>query len=337
MSTVMPSAAASAALSTAPSHADSALWAICRRTLDRLLEAAQAGLVPATVWAAVEHLETWRRSRPERWRELVAEVCRTHPFWALMQQCPMTARASTKPRGYAGDAVMLDYIYDRRLPVAEPLKPQAEMVFRTLVECSVCGSVDYRRHVIAELVDRVAAERSAAGAGPVDVLSLACGHARELDLMKSVGNGGVRRFVACDQDPESLATLAQRHAGGPVQTQPLAVRDFIAGREAVSALGSFDVVYSAGLYDYLDQRLATRLTAALFERVAPGGELLLANFHVHNRGVGFMEAMMDWWLVYRDDAQMRGLADDIDGAQIAGAELFHDPFGNVVYLRLTRR
>ena len=321
----------------APSAADISLWASCRRTLDALLVAAQAGLVPSAVWSVIEQLETWRRMRPERWRDLVHEVCRTHPLWALMQQCPMTARAHEKPRGYAGDAVMLDYIYDRRQPLRDALPAQAELVFRTVVESATCGSVDYRRHVIAAAVDRIAADRAQLGLGPVAVLSLACGHARELDFVRALHDGSLSRFVACDQDAQSLATLKQRYATGPVQTMPLAVRDFIGGRDAVQALGQFDLVYSAGLYDYLDQRLATRLTAALFERVTPGGELLLANFHTQNRGTGYMEAFMDWWLVYRDDAEMRGLCGDIDAGLLAGVDLFHDPFGNVAYLRLIRK
>jgi extracellular factor (EF) 3-hydroxypalmitic acid methyl ester biosynthesis protein len=332
-----PLPTADAAASQVQSPADRTLWASCRRTLDELLAAAHAGFLPSSVWAVIEHMEMWRRARPERWRDLVHEVCRTHPFWALMQQCPMTARAHDKPRGYAGDAVMLDFIYDRRKPMLEPLPQQGEQVFRTLVESATCGSVDYRRHVIAGAIDRIAADRAALGLGPAAVLSLACGHARELDLVRSLKDGSLGRFVACDQDPESLATLKDRYREGPVRTHPLAVRDFIAGRDAVHALGQFDLVYSAGLYDYLDQRLAARLTAVLFERVAPGGELLVANFHAQHRGTGYMEAFMDWWLIYRDDEEMRALCADIDGHQVAGVDLFHDPFGNVAYLRLTRK
>lgn len=339
MSTVTLSAPhAVAALPAAPSEMpDAPLWASCRRVLDALYVAAQAGCLPSAVWSAIEHTEIWRRTRPDRWRDLVNEVCRTHPLWGLMQQCPMTARASEKPRGYAGDAVMLDYIYDRHQPPVQSLPQTGEQVFRTVVESSTCGSVDYRRRIIAAAIDRIADERQARGAGPASVLSLACGHARELDQVQSLRDGRLGRFVACDQDPESLVTLQQRHRTGPVQTMPLAVRDFVAGRDVVRALGRFDLVYSAGLYDYLEQRLAARLTAALFERVAPGGELLVANFHVDNRGTGYMEAFMDWWLIYRSDEEVRALANEIDGSQLAGVDLFHDPFGNVAYLRLARK
>ena len=37
--------------------------------------------------------------------------CRGHLLQELVQQDAFTARAASKPRGYAGDAVMMDFIY----------------------------------------------------------------------------------------------------------------------------------------------------------------------------------------------------------------------------------
>lgn len=45
------------------------------------------------------------------WYESATIGCRQHPVMQLLQQDPFTSRAFRKPRGYAGDAVMLDYIY----------------------------------------------------------------------------------------------------------------------------------------------------------------------------------------------------------------------------------
>src|ERR1700737_1086687 len=44
------------------------------------------------------------------WKQFAAE-CRQHPLMKLLQQDPLTSRAFTKPRGYAGDAVMMDMVY----------------------------------------------------------------------------------------------------------------------------------------------------------------------------------------------------------------------------------
>lgn len=309
----------------------------CQGTLDQLMRAADSGLTAPTILALIERADAWRRAAPMAWRRLVDEVLSRHPLASLAARCPMTERARAKPRGYAGDAVMLDYIYDREHVAMNQLSGDERAVFRTVVESPTCASVDFRRHLIAGRIDRLAADRAADARPPLSLLSLACGHARELDLARSVRQGGVARAVMCDQDSASLADLNGRYAASrQVETRALTVRQFLAGVPEVEGLGRFDFVYSAGLYDYLEQRAAVRLTRSLFERVAPGGQLLLANFHPANRGTGYMEAFMDWWLIYRAEDEMKALAAEIDPAGIAASSLETDPFGNVVYLTLTR-
>src|SRR4051812_11537217 len=63
-------------------------------------------------------------SPPEEWQEFI-EQCQTHPLMKVLHQDPFTFRAFSKPRGYAGDAVMMDYIYGREeqwpLPEADAI------------------------------------------------------------------------------------------------------------------------------------------------------------------------------------------------------------------------
>ena len=47
----------------------------------------------------------------EAWKEYATIACRRHPIMELLHQDPFTMRAFTKPRGYAGDAQMIDFIY----------------------------------------------------------------------------------------------------------------------------------------------------------------------------------------------------------------------------------
>jgi SAM-dependent methyltransferase len=310
----------------------------CQDTLDRLLQAATTGMLAPSMHSLIERSDEWRRKAPSAWRNLVADVVSPHPLWAMAVACPMTQRARSKPRGYAGDAVMMDMIYDRdRIAGLEPSSSTRDM-FNAVTGSPTCASVEYRRRLIAARIDALAAARRADGTGPIKVLSLACGHARELDLSSAVRDGGVARAVMCDQDGASLADISQRLGGSDaVETRALTVRQFIANARETADLQQFDFVYTAGLYDYLEESVAVRLTSSLFDRLAPGGQLLLANYHPDNRGTGYMEAFMDWWLIYRDDAQMAGLASGISPEHVAQRTLERDPFGNVVYLTLTRR
>jgi hypothetical protein len=45
------------------------------------------------------------------WKQFAAGECRHHPLMQLLQHDPLTCRTFTRPRGYAGDAVMMDMIY----------------------------------------------------------------------------------------------------------------------------------------------------------------------------------------------------------------------------------
>ena len=60
--------------------------------------------------SALDDLLNRRRTDADRWPQF-KQFCAAHQLRELLQQDPLTFRAFTKPRGYAGDAVMMDYVY----------------------------------------------------------------------------------------------------------------------------------------------------------------------------------------------------------------------------------
>jgi extracellular factor (EF) 3-hydroxypalmitic acid methyl ester biosynthesis protein len=63
-----------------------------------------------------------------------------------------------------------------------------------------------------------------------------------------------------------------------------------------------------GLYDYLPDGVAERLTEFLYSILEPGGRLLIANYTPEMELTAFIEMFMQWDLIYRDLRQMRQLA-----------------------------
>lgn len=251
--------------------------------------------------------------------------CRAHPLHALVQQDPYTHRASTKPRGYAGDAVMMDYIYRNQPP--EGTSTLGQGVFGATTRVSMGLSVRYRLQLLKSLIDDTVVNHEAGR-----ILSVACGHARELEG-SLVGSACFRgEVVALDQDPLSCQELARVHPASPVRVVCRGVRDLLNGPLA-DELGHFDLIYSAGLFDYLPDTLARRLTTRLLHMLRPGGRLLIANFVPGGSGRGYMELFMDWTLVLRNEAAMRELASASGAEQV---NTFHDPHRNVVYAELLR-
>lgn len=277
--------------------------------------------------AAVLH-DARSKSSPHEWREFIATQVLPHPVREVVHADPFTYRAYSKPRGYAGDAVMMDYIYGYTAAEIDRLPGVTRRIFDYCTSTASPEAVRFRRRVLAETIDVVAARAGRS----IEVVALAAGHLREADLSSAV-RSGCARVTAIDQDEESLDVVQSAYAQFGVQTTPASVRQVLAGRARMPAS---DLSYSAGLYDYLPEAAATRLTTLMFEALRPGGTLLLANFLPDISDVGYMEALMDWHLVYRDDQDMLNLAAGVAPGDVANIEQFHDPFDNITFLRMTK-
>src|SRR5262249_18730203 len=158
------------------------------------------------------------------WQEYAGD-CLNHPLRDLLHQDPFTHRAFAKPRGYAGDAVMMDYIYGlgETGDAAQEATPLGRAIFAYMSSRPSAKAVRYRRQLIAQTIDRVASRGSAR------VLAIAAGHLREVELSSAVQQGHLDEFIAIDQDPASLAVVARDYARFGVRTIEGSVRQILAG------------------------------------------------------------------------------------------------------------
>lgn len=287
-------------------------------------------MVNGHVHAALANLRTSLgelRSRlpQDEWRTL-GEHARRHPLHTLLLESPFTRRAFEKPRGYAGDAVLMDLIYG--LAPAGDLSALGGMLYGYEFDSPCFQSVRTRRAVLAHEIDTVAAS-----VPDSRVLSVASGHLREVDWSRAARSGAAA-ITAIDQDRDSLDCIERHYGRYRVRTMPATIGDLV--RRTVR-FAEFDLVYAAGLYDYLEPGIARVLTTTLFCALRPGGRLLIANFTPATRDAAFMETFMDWNLVYRTPEEVRGLAGSIAPSAIAAIEQFSDENQHVTYMRVVRR
>lgn len=71
--------------------------------------------------------------------------------------------------------------------------------------------------------------------------------------------------------------------------------------------GEFDAVYCAGLFDYLSDKVCSRLLAYFAASTRQGGTVLATNVHSNNPEKLGMEHLLEWYLVYRDEERMTTL------------------------------
>ena len=255
---------------------------------------------------------------------------RAHRLAALLHEEPATGWAFRRPRGYAGDAHLIDFLYEHPVVEAEIAlaSPRGRAISAMVLASPAPVAVQERRRLLARLLDATAERVPGA-----EALVLACGHLREAELTHSLHT--MRRLVALDQDSQSIAEM-QRTQRSNVPLMPV---EASIGRMIVRPLvhGTFDLIYAAGLYDYLDCVTATRLTQGMFTALKPCGRMLFANFCTGIPDYGYMDAFMDWRLILRDEAEMQALIDALPRAEVARASVFRGMNQAVVYALVQKR
>lgn len=259
----------------------------------------------------------------DTWKQYVADVLMPHSIRAFLHGDLFTYRAFSKPRGYAGDAVMIDMIYAAE---SNPLSDDSSRnaVARYTTTGTAPRAVGNRRRRLAMMIDEAIQKRSDAR-----ILALAAGHMRELDRAVYVNNVFRGEIVALDQDEQSLAVVDHDYAGLGVRALHASIKHLLAGK---LDLRGFDLIYAAGLFDYLSQPVAKALCERMFDMLNPGEHMLVANFVPNIPDAGYMESFMDWRLIYRDEVAMRDLAAGLACDRMCNTDLSFDGTRNIAYL-----
>ncbi len=301
------------------------------RQLDSIHDTIRSGSVDEGMADLFRTLRTWRDSPPSNsWAEVINEQCLTHRVCDVLYEDPMTFHSYSQPRGYPGDAELLDYIYGvKKCGSAGPVSPLGQAIHDFLWRASSAKAVRTRRGVVAALVDRVAAT-----VRNPRVLSVAAGHLREAELSSTVQRGVMEKYVAFDQDDRSLRQVQRDYSHLGVEVVQGSVRDLLSGKKKFR---DFDCVYAAGLYDYLQQKTAQRLTRILFDALRSRGRLLVANFLPDLDDVGFMESYMGWKLIYRSRVELLDVAAEISLGDIEDARIFTETNEQILFLELQKR
>ena len=192
-----------------------------RQLLDRTSKQLRA-LDLSSLNAFIDELDRVRLDvGPAEWTRLIADVVAPHPILAQLHEEPFTRRAFEKPRGYAGDAVLLDLCYRHR-PYDVTLTRLGAVLHAWIDRRPAALSVLERRTILAREIDAVAARREGAR-----VLSIACGHLREAQASDAVRAKAISEFIALDQDAESLAVVEREQREFNVRVNRASVGRFV--------------------------------------------------------------------------------------------------------------
>ena len=66
----------------------------------------------------------------------------------------------------------------------------------------------------------------------------------------------------------------------------------------------YDLIYSAGLFDYFTDQVARAAAKQFITSVKPGGKVIIGNYSKDNLSASFMEMVLDWKLIYRSEEDL---------------------------------
>ncbi len=278
--------------------------------LDDVLVMLQSGLIERGMDLLVPNLhDLYASTSTSEWEQIVNKVLLRHPLRNMLMQDPLTARSFAQPRGYAGDAVLLDMVYFHGNSNESGVSTLGNQLHRYTARTPLCLALSKRMRLLSRYIDKTAERTTNAR-----ILSLASGHCREAALSEALRNNKLGRFVALDHDVDSLNTMKNEYCSLELEAVPLSVSDIVKGK---LDLGTFDLIYSAGLYDYLSKRFAQKLTSQLYSLLAPGGKLMLCNIAMNYYEVGYLESYMNWEMIGRGRIEVLELAADLKGIEKA--------------------
>lgn len=257
----------------------------------------------------------------------VRQQCLQHPVAKILLQEPMTKWSFQKPRGYSGDADLIDYMY-RLKPCDVSDSHVGRELYGVLNQANSTRSVRWRSNHLAQQIE----QRHMDLDRPISVMSVASGHLRELAYLQNADEK-IGRLLCIDQDTKSNQLVRKENN----HNKFLEVKDESLTYILKKKLGveKFDLIYSAGLFDYLNDKLASKLIECLYDHLAPGAILIVPNFLKGITEKAYMETFMKWNLIYRNEEDMRGL---IAGINLKPEQvvLYEDGPSRVVYMKITK-
>ncbi len=180
-------------------------------------------------------------------------------------------RVVEKPRGYAGDYRTLIAIYD--IDVKQP--GYGGYVDRWMLQLMLSRAIRSRWQEMRKFLTKELSARS----GEVSVLDIASGPAREFSKPLELTSDCNVTLQCLDNDPESLDFVRDNVVAAS------GIKDFRLDRynalrlksskNTIRAYGKFDIVYSIGLFDYIDDTRLVQILSGVKDLVNEDGVIYL--------------------------------------------------------------
>lgn len=250
----------------------------------------------------------------EQWAHRMFMRRQLHP---LLLCAPFVNHTFTKPHGYAGDYEAVNMIARNQF--------EGDSLYAKLINYWFLQQPPAKAHrnrilYLAENLRKMTARLSATGRA-ARVISVGCGPSHEIQsFLRDCHMADFIEFTLIDFDARALAytetslNAIQYKYGRDSQFKFLkkSVNQILKESERLAHAGlpQYDLVYCAGLFDYLADPICRALTRILYDWVAPGGLLITTNVDISNPRKLTMDYLLEWHLLYRTRNDLMAIKPD---------------------------
>ncbi|CAN5410706.1 hypothetical protein BH10BAC2_BH10BAC2_42050 [soil metagenome] len=224
-----------------------------------------------------------------------------------------------KPLGYAGDYQIIERIYQKQVSEKYFKWDQYSMAN------PAAEAVRNRKEFFKTLIHTKLQQRES-----IELLNIASGPARDL------------KEIYDDIDPQRLKTTCIEIDERAIEYAKKTCMNYL---ESIKFINQnifkfqtdrkFDIIWSAGLFDYFNDKTFIQLLKQLMGNLKETGEICIGNFSKNNPGQVYMEVFGEWFLNHRSEEELIELA-VLAGAKLNEIRIDQEPLRVNLFLRVKK-
>lgn len=208
----------------------------------------------------------------------------------------MQGYALLKPHGYSGDFVIIERIYQGWLSPNPHLVNWDRFFHAQEAPRAIINRKKYFLDILGSLEKK---------GGKRDVLNIGCGPSQ--DIIEFLSKGESHIFFECvDYDKDAIEyshnKIKEKGFLSHIEFHRENAFKFRLSKQ-------YDLIWSAGLFDYLDEKTFKMLLTRQLAFIKAGGELVVGNFSLNNPTRDYMECG-NWFLHHRSEDDLIKMASE---------------------------
>jgi 2-polyprenyl-3-methyl-5-hydroxy-6-metoxy-1,4-benzoquinol methylase len=215
----------------------------------------------------------------------------------ILNENSLIGHGFVKPYGYPGDFKLIDNIYQFCIN-DDPKYKNWDLFFQNQPGAN---AVRNRKDYFIESCKRLVSEKEDAR-----VLILGSGPASDVHEFLASGKGRTKMtfdLIDFDQAAIDFSKKKNEEFGSQVTYNRINALRF-------NSYKLYDLIWSAGLFDYFKDKHFTFLVRKYFNCLTDEGEMVISNFSTKNPTKRLMETLSDWYLNLRTESDLYRIASD---------------------------